>query len=60
MKTLFDKLARFLISEDGPTVVEYAFMLALLLILCIAAITAIGGKVAGTFTILEADLPGGS
>jgi len=33
---------RFLVSEDGPTAVEYAVMLALIVIVCLTAISAIG------------------
>ena len=36
------RFQRFLVSEDGPTAVEYAVMLALIVIVCLAAIQAIG------------------
>ena len=42
MKSLAKKVQHFLVSEDGPTAVEYAVMLALIIVVCIAAITAIG------------------
>ena len=32
----------FLVSEDGPTAVEYAVMLALIVIVCVTAIKAVG------------------
>ncbi len=32
----------FLVSEDGPTAVEYAVMLALIIIVCLTAIKAVG------------------
>jgi pilus assembly protein Flp/PilA len=32
----------FLVSEDGPTAVEYAVMLALIVIVCLTAVQAIG------------------
>ncbi len=38
MKLLAKKVHRFLVSEDGPTAVEYAVMLALIIIVCLAAI----------------------
>ena len=44
MKTLAQKVQRFLVSEDGPTAVEYAVMLALIVIVCLTAITQIGTK----------------
>ncbi len=34
----------FLRSEDGPTAVEYAVMLALIIIVCVAAIGSVGTK----------------
>jgi pilus assembly protein Flp/PilA len=47
MKNLMTKVQRFLKSEDGPTAVEYAIMLALIVIVCLTAITNIG-KAANT------------
>jgi pilus assembly protein Flp/PilA len=42
MRTWFKKLAHFVQAEDGPTAVEYAVMLALIVVVCITAITALG------------------
>ncbi len=39
---LAKKVQRFLVSEDGPTAVEYAVMLALIVIVCLGAIETIG------------------
>jgi pilus assembly protein Flp/PilA len=50
MKYLAKKMQHFLTSEDGPTAVEYAVMLALIIIVCLAAISAIGTKASATFT----------
>ena len=44
------KLQRFLISEDGPTAVEYAVMLSLIIAVCLAAITTIGNNASSTFS----------
>jgi pilus assembly protein Flp/PilA len=44
------KFRRFLSSEDGPTAVEYAVMLALIVIVCLAAINALGTNAKTTFT----------
>ena len=48
------KLARnavaFLKREDGPTAVEYAVMLALIIVVCIVAITALGSNASQTFS----------
>jgi pilus assembly protein Flp/PilA len=40
----------FLKQEDGPTAVEYAVMLALIIVVCIGAITTIGTNASATFT----------
>jgi pilus assembly protein Flp/PilA len=50
MKNLTMKVQRFLVSEDGPTAVEYAVMLALIVIVCLTAIRSIGTKANTTFT----------
>ncbi|MCP4193040.1 MAG: Flp family type IVb pilin [Planctomycetaceae bacterium] len=49
MKSLAKKVRRFLVSEDGPTAVEYAVMLALIVIVCLTAIQAIGTNAKTTF-----------
>ncbi len=49
MKNLALKVQRFLTSEDGPTAVEYAVMLALIVIVCLTAIQAIGTNANTTF-----------
>jgi pilus assembly protein Flp/PilA len=43
-------LNRFLKAEDGPTAVEYAVMLALIVVVCISAITALGGNANKVFS----------
>ncbi len=50
MKSLAKKVQRFLVSEDGPTAVEYAVMLALIVIVCLTAISSIGKQASGTFS----------
>jgi pilus assembly protein Flp/PilA len=50
MKSFATKLRRFLVSEDGPTAVEYAVMLSLIICVCLAAITTIGQNAAGVFS----------
>ncbi len=40
----------FLQKEDGPTAVEYAVMLALIIVVCITAITTLGTNANATFT----------
>jgi pilus assembly protein Flp/PilA len=50
MKKTIAKIARFIKSEDGPTAVEYAVMLSLIIVVCITAVTSIGKKASTTFT----------
>ena len=42
MRSLCERLVRFLKAEDGPTAVEYAVMLALILVAILAAVANIG------------------
>ncbi|HLJ12258.1 MAG TPA: Flp family type IVb pilin [Planctomycetaceae bacterium] len=51
---------RFLVSEDGPTAVEYAVMLALIIVVCLTAIQAVGTNAQTTFTSVSGQLGGGS
>ena len=44
------QVAEFLRREDGPTAVEYAVMLALIIVVCIGAITTLGQNANATFT----------
>ena len=37
-------------NEDGPTAVEYAVMLALIIVVCIGSITTLGKNANNTFT----------
>ena len=50
MNALVRSIKNFLQAEDGPTAVEYAVMLALIIVVCIAAITALGTNANATFT----------
>jgi pilus assembly protein Flp/PilA len=44
------KFIAFLKDEDGPTAVEYAVMLSLIIVVCISAITALGSNSNNTFS----------
>jgi pilus assembly protein Flp/PilA len=50
MRKFKNALVNFLKREDGPTAVEYAVMLALIIVVCIAAISALGSNASNTFT----------
>ena len=56
MKSLAVKVQRFLVSEDGPTAVEYAVMLALIVIVCLASIRTIGTNANTTFGNVATEL----
>jgi pilus assembly protein Flp/PilA len=50
MNRLIQKVVSFLKTEDGPTAVEYAVMLALIIVVCLVAITTLGQQVNNTFS----------
>ena len=56
MKKFFKNVQTFLASEDGPTAVEYAVMLALILVACIGIITSLGKSVSSTFNSVNTGL----
>ncbi len=60
MLNFADKVKRFLKSEDGPTAVEYAVMLALIVIVCLTAINSIGTNAKATFTNVANSISGGT
>jgi len=43
-------IKRFIQEEEGATAVEYAVMLVLIIVVCVAAITLVGGKANNAFT----------
>lgn len=47
-------VVNFVEREDGPTAVEYAVMLALIIVVCLAAITTLGQNANQTFTTVGA------
>jgi pilus assembly protein Flp/PilA len=61
---MFARLARqavqFLKKEDGPTAVEYAVMLALIIVVCIAGITTLGSNANQTFSNVNLNTAAGS
>ena len=56
MKQAVNKIKRFLKSEDGPTAVEYAVMLALIVIVCLTAIRAVGNNASNRFEMIRDQL----
>jgi pilus assembly protein Flp/PilA len=49
MRTWREAVVQFIEREDGPTAVEYAVMLALIIVVCLAAITTLGQNANNTF-----------
>jgi pilus assembly protein Flp/PilA len=60
MRRFVEQLADLLAREDGPTAVEYAVMLALIIVVCITAITALGTNANATFTTVSNAVGGAS
>ena len=50
MRFIRSKVVNFLKREDGPTAVEYAVMLALIIVVCITAIQTLGSNANNTFS----------
>jgi pilus assembly protein Flp/PilA len=53
---LQNSFVNFLKNEDGPTAVEYAVMLALIIVVCITAITTLGTNANATFQAVGAQV----
>jgi len=49
MRLALHRIEQFLREEEGPTAVEYAVMLAYIIIVCIAIVTSLGQSVSGAF-----------
>jgi len=61
MRNVAKKFVEFVKKEDGPTAVEYAVMLALIIVVCIAAITTLGSNANTTFSnVADHATPSGS
>lgn len=56
MNVVFSRVRRFLVSEDGPTAVEYAVMLALIVVVCVSVISSLGKSISGTFSSVQSSL----
>jgi pilus assembly protein Flp/PilA len=61
MRRLMIQAVKFVKRDDGPTAVEYSVMLALIVVVCIAAVTTLGSNANSTFSLVGSSLtPGGS
>jgi pilus assembly protein Flp/PilA len=50
MSKFAQSVKKFLVSEDGPTAVEYAVMMALIIVVCIGTITTVGTNADAKFS----------
>jgi pilus assembly protein Flp/PilA len=50
-------VTRFLKDESGATAIEYGLIAALIAVVLVTALGALGTKLTGTFTKIEAALP---
>ena len=56
MKTFLRRMGRFLTAEDGPTAVEYAVMLALIVVVCLSAVKTVGTNAKTAFSNVGSSL----
>ena len=56
MRNFAKSVVSFLKDESGPTAVEYAVMLALIIVVCITAITTLGTNANATFQAVGAQV----
>jgi len=56
MNNVISRVQRFLVSEDGPTAVEYAVMLALIVVACVTIVKSLGTSISGTFSSVSSSL----
>lgn len=57
MKQFIHRVRQFLVSEDGPTAVEYAVMLALIVIVALTSIQLVGTRTSATFNSIATPMP---
>jgi pilus assembly protein Flp/PilA len=58
MRQFAEQLVAFLKDESGPTAVEYAVMLALIIVVCIAAVITLGKNASTTFANVATQIAG--
>jgi pilus assembly protein Flp/PilA len=56
MRSLISKIQRFVVSEDGPTAVEYAVMLGLIVVAIVGVVGSLATSVSGTFSSVSSAL----
>jgi pilus assembly protein Flp/PilA len=58
MRRFASRAVKFLKAEDGPTAVEYAVMLALVIVVCVTAIATLGTNSKGVYVKVGNTLSG--
>jgi len=56
MNCLISRVQRFLTSEDGPTAVEYAVMLGLIVVAIVGIVGKLATSISGTFSTVSSTL----
>lgn len=60
MPMILSKIRNFLTSEDGPTAVEYAVLVGLIVVGIVTAVSALATSMSGTFSTVSSTLGSGS
>jgi pilus assembly protein Flp/PilA len=60
MQTMIAQVRRLLAGEDGPTAVEYAVLVGLLVVALISVISGMGGSMSSTYSTVSSALAGSS
>jgi pilus assembly protein Flp/PilA len=55
---LLQVMNRFRRDEQGAALVEYGLLVGLIAVICVVAVTLLGGKVSNAFSSIAAALPG--
>ena len=58
MRKFTQAVVNFINDESGPTAVEYAVMLALIIVVCITAVTTLGTNANNTFSYVGTKIGG--
>ena len=56
MRGVISKVQRFVVSEDGPTAVEYAVMLGLIVVAIVGVVGKLATSISGTFSTVSSTL----
>lgn len=59
MSTMIQRIRGFIKSEDGPTAVEYAIMVALIAVVIIGTVQTLGTSINSKFTEVNTGIAGG-